>query len=123
MVGPTWFNADECSWIKNNLNYIENGKLSHIQSYCFGVDKKALTLLLENKKFDVNGKSWQDLIRDHEIGCSQLLLEKGYQIKPFQLSQYSPEKNRDISKSNQYFGININPLEVMFFTILESSNM
>ena len=122
MVGPTWFNADECPWVKNNLKNVENGKLAHIQSYCFGVDKKAMTLLLENNKFDVIGKSWEDLVRDHEIGSSQLLLEKGYQIQPFQLSQYSPEKNRDISQSNKYFGININPLEVMFFKTIGSSS-
>ncbi len=121
MVGPTWFNEDACPWVTNNLN-IKNGKMAHIQSYCFGVDKKALTLLLENNKFDVIGKTWKALVRDHEIGCSQLLLEKGYQIKPFQLSQYSSKKNGDIAKANQYFEININPLEVMFFKVIGSGS-
>jgi hypothetical protein len=120
MVGPTWFNEDTHPWLINSLN-IKKGKMAHIQSYCFGVDKKALTLLLENNKFDVIGKSWKALVRNHEIGCSQLLLEKGYQIKPFQLSHYGNQKNEDVCHNGGYYGMNINPIEVMFFKTIGSS--
>tara|TARA_B100000902_G_scaffold393528_1_gene447936 strand:+ start:704 stop:1453 length:750 start_codon:yes stop_codon:yes gene_type:complete len=100
MVGPTW-------WSSKSLG-------EHIQSYCFALDHQALNLLLDEGKFDSGNKDKNQIIFEHEIECSQFLLRKGFQIKPFQLSQFGSEKNEDIVYENRYFGDTINPLEVMF---------
>ena len=99
MVGPTWFPLD---------------RHTHIQSYCFGVDKVALNLLLKNNKFNSENKEKTQVIFEHEVGCSRLLIETGYEIKPFQMSKYCNDQNCDINYPNNYFGTTINPFEIMF---------
>lgn len=113
LVGPTWVNTNDFPWVRNKLK-LPIGKHSHIQSYCFGTDRTGVEILYRNKKFDTIRKDKWEIIRDHEIGCSQLLLSKGYKIKPFQLSQYNNKEHIDITKPGHYFNTTLNPLEVMF---------
>lgn len=113
MVGPTILSADYVEWLQDFLK-VPEGKNTHIQSYCFALDLEGLNILLEHGKFDTKDKHKLDIIRDHEIGCSQLLLNQGFEIKSLQLSEYSGEKNPDINYEGQYFGTTVNPLEIMF---------
>lgn len=113
MVGPTWFTARRHRFLQRKLR-ITKGQNTHIQSYCFGVDKVALNLLLKNNKFDSENKEKIQVIGEHEIGCSRLLIENGYEIKAFQMSKYDIAKHEDINKPGEYFGTTINPFEIMF---------
>tara|TARA_B100001093_G_scaffold491233_1_gene531122 strand:- start:491 stop:1258 length:768 start_codon:yes stop_codon:yes gene_type:complete len=111
MVGATWWtNTNGNAWTKKH--FIKTAK--HIQSYCFGVDKVALNLLLKNNKFDTENKNKNKIIGEHEIGCSRLLIENGYKLNPFQMSKYDSAEHHDINKPSKYFGTTINPLEIMF---------
>jgi lipopolysaccharide biosynthesis protein len=112
LVGPTWNIED--NWISSALKL--NSYSPHIQSYCFGMDRETLKFLINNGKFNAIGKSKTEVIKDHEIGMSTLLLNNGFQIKPFMLSRNSGQKHACVSKRlGKYFGDTINPLEVMFF--------
>ena len=113
MVGPTWFIHSYDKWLQEGLK-IPRGKNTHIQTYCFGVDREALNLLLEYNMFNSIGKNKTEIIEYNEIGCSQLLLNNGYKLKPFQLSQFSTDEHIDINYNDAYFGTTINPLEIMF---------
>lgn len=117
LVGPTWNHCCVGLDLKPNL--------LHIQSYCFGMDRETLKLCIKNEKFNAIGKSKMEVIRDHEIGMSALLLNNGFQIKPFLLSRNSGRKHRSISQSaGKYFGDTINPLEVMFFkTVIQNQTI
>jgi lipopolysaccharide biosynthesis protein len=106
LVGPTW-NHFGCG-LKPNL--------THIQSYCFGMDRETLKFFIKNEKFNAIGKPKIKVIKDHEIGMSTLLLNNGFQIKPFLLSRNSGQAHPCVSQyKGKYFGDTINPLEVMFF--------
>lgn len=104
LVGPTWNNL---GW-KGELNRI------HIQSYCFGMDRETLKFLINNGKFNAIGKSRREVIIDHEVGMSTLLLNNGFQIKPFLLSRNISQKHGDVCYNKGYYGTTLNPLEVMF---------
>lgn len=109
MVGPTWYNSNETKHPTYGFHIKK-----HIQSFCFGMDRVALDILLSNDKFDSENKDRSDVILDHEIGCSQCLIDKGYLIKPLQLSQFSQTSHADIHFPDKYFGDTLNPLDVMF---------
>lgn len=113
MVGATSLTEDYVEWLQEYL-FIEAGKNKHIQSYCFGVDKTALNILLTHQKFSCIGKPKNDIIKEHEISSSQLLLDKGFDISSMQLSELSGEKTKDVNYEKAYFETTINPLEVMF---------
>jgi lipopolysaccharide biosynthesis protein len=115
LVGPTWFNKKFHHLLQNDFG-IPEGKNNHIQSYCFGMDRETLKFCIKNEKFNAIGKSKTGVIKDHEIGMSTLLLNNGFQIKPFLLSRNSGQKHSCVSQhKGAYFGDTINPLEVMFF--------
>ena len=114
LVGPTWFNQKFHPWLQGSLG-IPKGKNNHIQSWCFGLDKIALRLLIDHKKFDTVGKAKELIIKDHEIGVSRLLLDNDFMIKPFQMSRSSNQEHADINHNHLYFGTTLNPLEVMFY--------
>ena len=116
LVGPTWFNKKFNPWLQNVLG-IPFGNNNHIQSWCFGLDKVALRLLIDYKKFDSSGKSKDLIVKDHEIGMSRILLDNNFSIKPFQLSRSINEEHDDINHNNSYFGTTLNPLEVMFYKV------
>lgn len=114
LVGPTWFNKKFNPWLNRQLG-IPTGDNDHIQSWCFGLDKIALRLLIDHKKFDSAGKAKELIIKDHEIGISRLLRKNNFSIKPFQLSRSTNEEHGDINHNGMYFGTTLNPLEVMFY--------
>jgi lipopolysaccharide biosynthesis protein len=104
LVGATWnFNGPECR--KDNL---------HIQSYFFATDSQGINLLLNAGIFNSIGKNKVDVIKQHEVKMSRLLLKSGFKIKPLQLSQYNGDKSGDVCFDQGYYGITLNPLEVMF---------
>lgn len=106
LVGPTW----------NHFGWRREPNCMHIQSYCFGMDRETLKFCIKNEKFNAIGKSKTEVIKDHEIGMSTLLLNNGFQIKPFLLSRNSGKKHACVSQyKGEYFGDTLNPLEVMFF--------
>lgn len=114
MVGPTWFNATKYKYFQRKFG-IKVGEFTHIQSYCFGIDKHTLNLLLNNNRFDTYNKNRKQIIKDHEIGNSQFLIKNGYKIEPFQISKYDNIENGNIYEGNGgYFGANANPFELMF---------
>ena len=118
LVGATWFNAEYDEFLQDVLKR-PKGTNTHIQSWCFGMDKTALKILLKNKIFDTIGKDKWSLITEHEIKMSQILINSGYIVKPFQLSR-EIEKHQDVNHNDAYFKINLNPLEVMFFKVKSS---
>lgn len=101
MVGPTWWNTT-------------SRHSPHIQSWCFGIDKIALDLLLKENGFNSVGKSKSQLIAQHEVGNCVKLRKHGFKIKPFQISSLTDRQNADINWPNQYFGTSVNPFEIMF---------
>jgi len=113
MVGPTWWNLRKNRYVEKKFG-CKRGQGTHIQSYCFGVDKIALNLLLKNNKFDTENKERNQVIGEHEIGCSRLLIENGYKIRPFQMSKYDCGETGDVVFPDQYFGTTLNPFEIMF---------
>lgn len=113
IVGPTWFNASYEQWVCDSLK-VPIGQIKHIQSYCFGMDRDCLKLLLKNKKFDSINKNKYYIIKDHEIGVSQFIINQGYDIKPFELSALINLEHLDINHPNKYSETTINPLEIMF---------
>ncbi len=114
LVGPTWFTQRFHPWLNGSLG-IPAGENNHIQSWCFGLDKIALRLLIDHKKLDSSGKAKKLIIKDHEIGISRFLRENNFSIKPFQLSRSTNKENGDINHNGMYFGTTLNPLEVMFY--------
>lgn len=103
LVGATW-----------NFNGLGHGDSLHIQSYFFATDLQGISLLLDKSIFNTIGKGKVDIIKQHEIGMSQLLFKFGLKIKPLQLSQYNGEEHGDISYPELYYGDTLNPLEIMF---------
>ena len=88
--------------------------MSHIQSMAFGTDKTGLGIAKDAGIFNVDMKRKNEIITQHEVGLSKVLLARGYQIKPFQLSQFYKIFHADIQKNGEYFGTTLNPLDIMF---------
>jgi hypothetical protein len=93
----------------------------HIQSYSFAVDRVALKVLLNNRIFDPTASDKQTIINEHEVAMSRLLLNEGWNLFAFQLSEMVNSKvedksilNDDPNFDNCYYGLCVNPLEVMF---------
>ena len=105
LVGATWNFSGLGDKRADNL---------HIQSYFFATDLQGINLLLNESIFNTIGKEKTDIIEQHEIGMSRLLLKSGFKIKPLQLSQYNGEEHGDICYNERYYGTTLNPLEVMF---------
>ena len=114
LVGPTWFTKRFDSWLNGSLGAPE-GENTHIQSWCFGLDKIALNILINNKIFNSLYKDKEQIIKDHELGMSRTLLKHNFKVKPFQLSRSSSEDHGDINHNGAYFGTTLNPLESMFY--------
>lgn len=100
----------------------------HIQSMFLVTDRIGLDIGIKNKIFDLNNIKMDktDIIYTKEVGLSKLIIENGYNIT----SMLSAYKNIDFRKNiphclqdcatdhirpNNYFDININPYEVIFF--------
>ncbi len=92
------------------------GDLSHIQTMAFGTDKLGLELARASGVFDLHNSEENKalIIKNHEVGLSKCILDNGYMIRPFQLSQFSKVFHEDIHKPGAYFGTTMNPFDVMF---------
>ena len=92
----------------------------HIQSMAFGTDNVGLKILIENNIFNINHnihiKDKEKYIETFEIRMSGIIVKNGYNISSFmQCDNCSKQqKHHDIHKNNKYFGINLNPIEIMF---------
>ena len=89
----------------------------------FGTDNIGLQLLIEKNIFNLEknievyktkGK-WQFIV-NFEIGMSGVIMKSGYEISSFMQSEnnYKKLKHNDVHFVNKYFGINLNPVEIMF---------
>lgn len=127
--------------VGSTINYYYGNP--HIQSYFFCTDKCGLNITIKSEIFsksirekyknvnssDINIKC--KLICDHEIRLSQVILDAGYNIKcfakafhdiDFRVNRNSAtlklkcgQTEKDIAYPKWYFGIDIHPLEVIFF--------
>jgi len=104
------------------INYLRHNPISevpHIQSFAFGTDCTGLKILLENNIFspskDIDKNS---LVIKHEIQASKVILDKGYKLFAFQLSESMPKNTSiphdDIHYNGAYYEDTLNPLEIMF---------
>jgi lipopolysaccharide biosynthesis protein len=109
--------------VGSTINYLPQypDTNKHIQSYSFALDRTAVRILLNNSIFDPKASDKQTIINEHEVMMSKLLLIDGYDLFAFQLSEAVNSKVEDKSKLNDdpnfdncYYGLSINPLEVMF---------
>ena len=88
---------------------------------CFGVDQLCVDLLLKRGIFNSSTVGEFEGLVDkmyyvlkYEVRMSVELENAGYDIKPFQLSGLGLDTHGDINYEGKYFGITLNPLEVMF---------
>jgi len=111
LVGPTI----------NRQNY--NNISQHVQSMAFGTDKIGLQLLIENNIFNLENNiqvyktqgKWEFILM-FEVGMSGVIMRNGFEISSFMQSDNYCKilRHGDIHHTNKYFGITINPVEVMF---------
>jgi lipopolysaccharide biosynthesis protein len=100
------------------INYKYLGLINpHIQSFAFSTDFIGINILISEGIFNPKPIILkEELIRDHEIRMSTVLLERGFSLYSFQYSEeYSGEKNHDdIHFEYGYYGDTLNPIEIMF---------
>lgn len=114
---------DEYKLCGPTINYLTTNKISdipHIQSFAFGTDLIGVELLLKNGIFSPNKNiSRIDVIKNHEIGMSEVITNNFFKLYSFQLSETKNSQNNkkphdDIHYVGKYYGDTINPIEVMF---------
>jgi GTPase SAR1 family protein len=102
----------------------------HVQSMFFCLDKKYFNELKDENFFnesEINNMTFTELIRNKEVGLSEIALKKGYNINCI-LSKYKGldylNVTEDINPTSidgdsyfngKYFGQTIDPYEVIFF--------
>jgi lipopolysaccharide biosynthesis protein len=104
------------------INYLRHNPISevpHIQSFAFGTDCTGLKILLENNIFSPSKDiDKNNLVIKHEIQASKVILDKGYKLFAFQLSESMPKNTSiphdDIHYNGAYYEDTLNPLEIMF---------
>jgi hypothetical protein len=112
LVGPT-------------VNYQTRfGFKPHIQSSFFCTDITGLNLLIKNNIFTNFGFRRDDIIKNHELKITKVILDDGYDFFAFQLSENINHHkfvngdyknlNGDIQYPEKYYGITLNPLEIIF---------
>lgn len=112
LVGPT-------------VNYKTRfGFSPHIQSSFFCTDLIGLKLLINNNIFTDFGFRRDDIIKNHELKITKVILKLGYDFYALQLSENinhlqfingnNKELNGDIQYPEKYYGITLNPLEIIF---------
>lgn len=120
LVGPTWWTRRD-HWYLHQIG-VPPEESCHIQSFCYGLDKNTLKELITAGFYDTSDMPEFEntellkeyIIANKEIGMSRYLLNRGYEIKPFQSSQYMEEENGDINHPANYFGTTVNPFDIMF---------
>jgi len=108
----------------NRAPYTINNKIvhKHIQSMCFGTDKTGVDILIKNNIFNekkniaIFNKSKEQFIREFEINMSKIIIDNNYDIYSFNQSENNDInlKHTDIHYNKRYFGITLNPIEIMF---------
>lgn len=104
------------------INYLKDNPISevpHIQSFAFGTDYTGLKLLLDNSIFSpIENIDKNTLVLNHEIEASKTILDAGYKLYAFQLSESLVKETNyphdDIHYNGAYYGDTLNPIEVMF---------
>jgi lipopolysaccharide biosynthesis protein len=115
--------SDSVKIVGPTLNYLpyypELNK--HIQSFAYGTDREGIRIWLDAGMFDPKVSDKKTLIATHELELSRLLLARGYDLFAFQLSENVNSKITDKTKlhddphfNDSYYGLAVNPLEVMF---------
>lgn len=95
-----------------------------IEEFAFALTKQATSVVRDNKEaFRIatisatsmdSGYTLTKMIMDQNIGIDCLLL--GYRgIDWFNQSEWNCNENRMLSETSSYYGISINPLEVLFY--------
>jgi hypothetical protein len=111
----------------------------HVQSYFFCLDKISMNIAISNGIFSekimntecLDNETKVQIIEDHEVRMSLLIIKNGYKIKSFMKGienvnfsenlekEVIPTNNgivmTDMAYDNKYFGISLHPYEVMFF--------
>lgn len=95
--------------------------LQHVQSMMFCTDKIGLEIL-QTQIFNLNlneyhsifKKSKKDYIKRFEIGMSQEIIKKGYELAALYVCDIKKYKTGDTWFNNNYFNTTINPMETMF---------
>lgn len=132
---PRWFQGHWTDAFCGMLGKMKNGKpikmvgptenwaikpYPHIQTNAFAVDREALLYLVDRGLFNVtvnfNSKHGKEqVILQHEVGGSRYIIENGWEIYSFAVSQNKHPQNNDIMfYPGGYYGITPNPIEVMF---------
>lgn len=106
------------------INYLPKHpeRSEHIQSFAFSTDLTGVKILIKNNIFSpIENIERKKLIENHELGMSKIILNNGYRLFAFQLSENINENifdkknlHDDIHYNNKYYGDTINPIEVMF---------
>lgn len=134
--GPFTPRYNTAHWVDQfcaRLNTFKNGKVikavgptenwdqhQHIQSYCIGIDGEAMEYLIDNGLFateydpsTIEGKG--AMVAKQEVGMSRMLIENGWEVFCFLLSQMRYPRNMDVTfKPGWYDGITVNPIELMY---------
>ncbi len=125
--------SDNTKLCGSTKNYEING--THIQSCSFATDKIGLDILIKNKIFDLENYNDKDgdhnklisnnkkkFIHKYEIGMSRIILDNGFKIKSLEQSENISDRSKlekliltDINYKNNYYGEDLNPIEVMFY--------
>lgn len=89
----------------------------------FATDNIGLQLLIKHNIFNLDNnikiyktKGKREFIMNFEIEMSGVIMKNGYEISSFMQSDnyYKKLKYGDIHHTNKYFGITVNPVEIMF---------
>jgi len=108
---------------KNFFPWGKKTKYPHIQSMAFSTDKIGLNILTQNQIFlndsdhiyeKILKENRKEYIRNFELGMSKIILQKGYNIKALYLCEEKKIVTGDVNYIDGYFGITLNPLEVIF---------
>lgn len=123
--------SDQVKLVGSTINYLPHhpDRSPHIQTYAWGTDRVGLDILNKRAMFKPTTSEKQDIIEGHEIGASRAILESGYELFAFQLSENANSKISEIEKLNDdplfdncYYGLSVNPLEVMFIKSTRLAN-
>ena len=108
-----------------SINYVPQlgnpPHLKHVQSMMFCTDAIGLDILkktifnLPEKEYEkAIKKGKMNFILKFEIGMSQQIIKKGFEIAALYISDLKNYKTGDIWFNNHYYGTTMNPFEVMF---------
>lgn len=113
-----------------SINRYVSDKISkHVQSMGFATDLKGIRLLQDKQIFNIkkNREIYNkfEFIIKFEVGMSKVFLEAGYLIDSFmQVENMDGElKHGDIHHPNKYYGITLNPIEIMFIKVNRINNL